>query len=83
MSGMVDGVSKFFIVYHDGGAMHMEGFTTTEDMAIAALCIHSWRGNWVERAEAFKSRLEALIERENNPPPVADEDSEIDGGVKL
>ena len=29
MSGLIDGTSKFYIVYHDSGSMHFEGYKTT------------------------------------------------------
>lgn len=82
MSGMIDGVSKYFIVYHDTGSMHMEGYRSAEDMAIGALCVRSWEGDWFARMEEFKKRLDALIERERNPEPLDAECCEADGGVE-
>lgn len=33
MSGMVNGVDKFYLVYHKWNAMHFNGFKSEEDMA--------------------------------------------------
>jgi len=66
MSGMADGVSKYFIVYHDGGSMHFDGFKTLNDLALQALFNESWRPGWDERIVKFKADLDARIERDNH-----------------
>jgi hypothetical protein len=82
VSGMIDGVSKFYIVYHDTGSMHIEGYRSTEDMAMGALCCRSRDGDWFSRMDAFKKRLDELIERERSPDTPDEECCEADGEDK-
>ncbi len=66
MSGMSDGVSKYFIVYSDGRAMHFDGFKTLEDLAQQALFMETWKPGWEDRIAKFKADLDARIERDTH-----------------
>jgi hypothetical protein len=70
MSGFIDGTSKFYIVYHDSGSMHFEGYKNLEDLAMGALTTHAWKGDgigillvWFARMEAFKTHIDELVSR--------------------
>lgn len=82
MSGLIDGTSKFYIVYHDSGSMHFEGYKNLEDMAMGALTTHSWKGDWFARMDAFKTRIDELVAREKAEVPDEDEVTPADGEVK-
>ena len=66
MSGLVDGVHKYFIVYSDGGSMHFNGFKTLEDLAQQALFMEKWKPGWEERIAKFKADLDKRIERDTH-----------------
>lgn len=40
MSGMVDGVSKYFLLYHGSNAMHIDGEETLLSLAARAMRMH-------------------------------------------
>lgn len=58
MSGLVDGAHKYFIVYHDAGTMHFEGYATLNDLALQAMFNECWKPDWEERVAKFKADLE-------------------------
>jgi len=57
----IDGVSKVFIVRHDGHSMHFEGYSSFEDAAIQLLFTDSWKPGWEDRLDKFKVALERRV----------------------
>lgn len=46
---MSDGVHKYFLVYHDLGAMHFSGEKTLNELAQLAMRTDSWRDGYRQR----------------------------------
>jgi hypothetical protein len=58
---LIDGVNRFFILYHDGSSMHFEGAKTVEEAAFNALRIGSYREPWAARVARFKELLDESV----------------------
>lgn len=61
MSGLIDGVSKVFVVYHEMGSMHIDGSRSFEEAAMQCLKHDSYKGDFVARLEAFKATIDKAI----------------------
>lgn len=55
MSGLIDGVSKGFLVFHSRGSMHVEGCKTFIDLAEQAMIQH-----WAESGYKNDSMQEVI-----------------------
>lgn len=61
MSSYGDGVSKFFLVYHDMSSMNFHGEKTLDDLALHAMRMESYRPGYRERLLAHITDLGALL----------------------
>lgn len=63
---MIDGVNKVFILRHDSGAMHLEGFKTLNELAAHALRMDSWKPDWEQRMREFRATFEHIAKYHNH-----------------
>lgn len=61
MSSMGDGVSKFFLVYHDMGSMNFHGERTLNDVAALAMRTASYREGYRERLVQHIADMKNLL----------------------
>jgi len=66
MSGFVDGVNKFHVMYHEAGAMHCISEVTNFNAAERLLKHGLWRHDQpvqIELLNGFKERIDNLIQQ--------------------
>jgi hypothetical protein len=66
MGGLIDGVSKVFIVRHEGGSMHFDGHDTLNEAALHLLRMDSYKPDWAQRMEEFRKAFEHVVKYHNH-----------------